>query len=219
MKKLLIGVVLFALLTSCASPMPNISGDAKIPDPDAAFFFIRGYEAELAHNWQEAESHYRKALSIDPVSRYIRIQLGYVLNRMEKTDEVLVLMNSLLREEPDDVHALRLKAEILRQQKKYHDAVGVLERLSKLQPDNKDNLLMLGMLHYYLDQHDRAIDVLGELLSKDPSAYKVFDLLGSIYIDKKDYDTAAEYLRMAIKFNPDTDTAYFKLGIIAEFPD
>ncbi len=216
MNKLPFFALSFLLFFACASPDSKAAEDRKIADPDAAFFFIRGYEAELSHNWHEAERHYLRALEKDPESRHIRVQLGYVLVRMDRSDEALVLMDALLVEQPEDLNALKLKGDLLRQQKKYRDAVPVFEKIADLQPGNTDNLFELGLLHYFLGRHDQAIEVLGELVKRDAGSFRAFDLLGSVYIDKKDYDRASEFLKTAIGINPDLDTAYFKLGAIAE---
>lgn len=110
----MLSIIVASLCFSCASRQPKASEDANMPAPDAAYFFIRGYEAEMSHQWGEAEQFYRKALDVDPSSLYVRVQLGYVLYRQGNADEVLKLMEDILRDHPDNVQALKLSAEILR---------------------------------------------------------------------------------------------------------
>ena len=64
-----------------------------------------------------------------------------------------------------------------------------------------------------------AVEILEDLLKKDPEAFQALDLLGAIYMDRKEYEKAADYLKKAVAVNPDLETAYFKLGVISEIRD
>jgi tetratricopeptide (TPR) repeat protein len=215
MKKIVFGLVVALLVSACSSQQQKPS-DFRMPEPDAAYYFIRGYESEMSHDWAEAEKHYLKALAVDPESVYLRIQFAYLLVRMGRADEGVATADAVLRDQPDNIPALKFKGDLFRDQKKYQSAIEIYLRLAALQADPPDILFMLSLLFYYNDEHERSGDMLEKIITRDPGAYNALDLLGSVLLDKKEYDRAEGYLKKAIEVNPNLDTAYFKLGLIAE---
>src|SRR5512134_1762138 len=121
MKRILFLLIMIPLVTACAARQQKVSEDVRMPAPDAAYYFIRGYDAEMSHAWSEAEQFYRQALETDPGSVYVRVQLGYVLYRKGSSDEALNLVEGILKDHPDYIHALKLLAEIYRDKKQYRD--------------------------------------------------------------------------------------------------
>ena len=146
MKRIFILLPAILLISFCTAQQTKAAEGVRVPASDSAYYFIRGYEAEMSHKWDEAEQFYRKALEIDPLSVHLKVQLAYVLFRTGNTAEVMELTDSILKDNPDSVPALKLKAELYKDKKQYRDAAQIYDRLTELEPDNTEMLFMAGVL-------------------------------------------------------------------------
>ena len=85
--------------------------------------------------WEEAETEYRKAVTLDPKSRSARLSLAITLFSELKNDEAFSLDESLLSEDPADPEANLLAGEILVQRNQFSEAEPYLLKCVSLKPE------------------------------------------------------------------------------------
>jgi len=154
-------VLLLALTASCA-PSNQVARQPEKPSPpqDAYYLFMLGYNAEKEGKWEEALTHYNKALQLDPSSSSVKTQISHVLLRTGKIKEALSMAEDTVKADPDYVPALMLLGELYNSQKRSEDSIKIYERILVIEPDNQEAALFLGLLYASLDQHVKATEIL-----------------------------------------------------------
>lgn len=213
---LVIGIFLGVIISAPAdvqafAPRGNAAG--------ASYHFMRGYAADLSHDWKVALEQYEKALSLDPSSIFLKRQVIYARYRNGDADGAVALLQTALSENPDSVEILELAGEIYKDLNKPQDAIGVYQKIITFDPDNAEAQFNLGVLAYFQDDRAMAKEILGRLVRNHPETIRAIDILAAIAIDEKEYDEAKAYLERILSVREDYDPAYLKLGVISEMQD
>ncbi len=208
---------LFLLLSSCATVRPVVVAEAPAHHKfEADYYYMLGYEAFISGQWDQSLTYYKKALEFDPASQYLQVQIGHFLYRKGDVAEALAMAEGVLKDNPDNLKALMLQSEIYNSQKRVKDTVALLNRIRKLAPDDDTEVMgFLGKLYYNNDMADDALDVFSKVVQKDPDDFVALDYLASLYLDRKDYAKAEEYLNKELEIKQ-LESVYFRLGVIKE---
>jgi len=217
--KKIFSVALLLLLCSCTAARHEIVAETGPQHRfEADYYYMLGYEAFISGDWDNSLANYKRALEFDPKSPYLRAQIGHFLFRRGDVPGALAMVEEVLKENPDNVRALMLQAEIFDSQKKVAELSVILGRLRKLAPEDPEVMMFAGKVYYNNDMVDDALDAFGRVVQKDPDEFVALDYMGSIYLDRKDYARAEEYLKRVLEIRQ-LDTVYFKLGIIREIQE
>lgn len=213
-------VILAMLLSSCATAHKDVVSGVPSPHPfEADYYYMRGYEAFISGEWDETLAQYRKALEYDPKSPFLRVQIGHLLFRKGEVSEALALAEGVVRDYPDNIKALMLLTEIYSSQKRSADAVAALGRVKGLaSADDPEVMMFLGKAYYSHDMTDEALAAFIKAAENDPHEFIAMDYIGSIYLEKKEYDKAEEYLKKVLEVRP-LESVHFKLGVIHELQE
>ncbi len=107
-------------------------------------------------NYKNAESEFRKGLSIDPLSIALTINLGLSLAKQNKYLQAEKVYNKALKLKPDSLEALINLADIYKYSKP-KIARNYLEKALKIQPNNKNALDMCGFTWFMEKKYDQAL--------------------------------------------------------------
>ena len=167
-------------------------------DPDSPHMHVLiGDVYRQKHQWDDAETEYRKAMALDPTSHGARLNLGIVLFTELKTDEALAVAESLLVEAPDDPETNMLAGEILVQEHRFQEAEPYLSRCQNLGPDLVPHLhVLLGQVYAATNRVPAAISEykLGLMSDEDGSIHYQ---LARLYEKSGDKGAAAESIRLS----------------------
>jgi len=94
----------------------------------------------------------------------------------------------------------------------YKSAVSILERISKINPEDTDILYNLGMCYTELGDPQRTIDLLEDRSVKTPYFSNVHVALGYSYSKINDFENAESCFRIALKLDPNNEFALRNLG-------
>lgn len=129
----------------------------------------------------------------------------------DKPDWVLVYFDYdaviFLRNIPENQQwILGNKIDLIKYQTQKFDLLGLgAINISPYQYTNRANIL------YRLDLYDSAFEEVQEALRIAPDA-RAFRILGSVYLERKEYELAYEYLRKAKIMDPSDNEVHYKLG-------
>lgn len=136
-------------------------------------------------------------------------------------DVALEQLEDVVRRNPQDAQA-RLAVGIAYIARGYNDsAIEQFQEVLKLEENNQTALMGLGRTHLQKDELDKALAPLLKVveLNKDNPRRRTLDQLeavyydlGLIYVRKKDYPKAVEYLAEALEINSTDADAWFVLG-------
>ena len=144
----------------------------------------------------------------------IHILEAGILTLIGDLEPARTILNNVLLIEPNNLEArLGLARLDLADGKKRHAALQFLETL-KISPDNIHALLNLALLYEELDEEDVSLIYLEQAFRHYTDNPAVYYTAGRYYYNKKDYISAADYLKTALALKTDYFDAKQLLGNI-----
>ncbi|MCB9228937.1 MAG: tetratricopeptide repeat protein [Deltaproteobacteria bacterium] len=109
----------------------------------------------------------------------------------EKAEKIL---DEVLAEDPDYLHALRLKARLCSRMGRHEEAISILEMVTQKSPQNIRSMLCLGSAYVDASQHDKAREVFGRVKGLDAENTDLRDEEGKLAFKEGDIPLAARLL-------------------------
>ncbi len=107
---------------------------------------------------------------------------------------------------------LNNRAVALVGEKKYDEAIGLLEEAARLKPEYADAYMNLGSAHMLAGRAEKGAELLKHSIELDPKCPKARNQLGVTYEKLGKYDLAIESLKKSVELNPDYALGNFNLG-------
>lgn len=105
------------------------------------------------------------------------------------------------------------------QQKRYVDAIKLLESAGAIDPSNDQVFWNLAIVHMEMRKFDRAKDDLQKAIAQNPESAGYQEKLGTVTMELEDWDGAKAAFEKAIEIDPEIFKAYYKLAQVAEHMD
>jgi len=130
--------------------------------------------------------------------------------------EALAEADAILRDHPEEVAALKIKANAAYLLADVPTAKSTFIRLLDRHPNDEDGAYMLGRIYYQEGNLDLAIGQFERVLRIAPGSYKALDNLGLCYDARGDTESATRYFLKAIelveKDHPEYEWPYINLA-------
>ncbi|HEY4492752.1 MAG TPA: tetratricopeptide repeat protein, partial [Acidobacteriota bacterium] len=123
-------------------------------------------------------------------------------------------LQTVLKEEPANLRALRLAASISMDTKKYEEALQTLDSLLKIDPTDVRALSHKARLLSYLQRDQDALRAYETLVSYRPLEEQEAIQVAAIYLTAKNVGAAERYFRLALNSNEQSIPAWQGLGLI-----
>ncbi|RMF55950.1 MAG: hypothetical protein D6748_14435 [Calditrichaeota bacterium] len=81
----------------------------------------------------------------------------------------------------------------------------------ELEPGRFSSSIYLGKCYFFQKRYNKAYQILSKLLPRDVNYPDLYNLLGLIMLEKKNYGAAFKYFKQALKFNSSYIEVYFNL--------
>lgn len=209
----------------------------QAPDRAASYYhaaMARLYE-EMASSYGRAEyaskaiEEYRLAIAADPSSEYLSAALAELYSRTGRIRDAVLEAQEILQRDPDNLEAHRLLGRIylrslgdsqgqsseVQSQEVLKLAIAQYEALTRLEPKNPDNHLMLGGLYIINRELPKAETELKTALQADPNSEEVVTQLARLYNEEGNSKLAIETLN-AVPESARTSKMYSTLGATYE---
>lgn len=166
---------------------------------------------------QQATRAVETYVSFDPSSEYYasaRYRAIDILRRQDKFDEALKIAEETIASQIDRAADFyTLAAQILAAQKKFGDAITLLDSGFEKYPDRFDLLFLKAVNQERNKQFERCIDTLKALLAQDPEHAAAHNYLGYLYAERKEHlDEAEAHIKKALEIKPDDGYYLDSLG-------
>jgi Flp pilus assembly protein TadD len=161
-----------------------------------------------------AESHYKKAIDVNPNVPELYISLGGFYVRTNKTDKALAEYSTAIQKDPNSLSALMALGIIYDSQKKYDQAKAFYQKALKINPRFPPAANNLAYLYAELGENiDVALSLASSAKEQFPDDPHISDTLGWIYYKKNVFGRASTYLKEASEKVPDNPVIRYHLGM------
>ncbi len=167
-------------------------------------------------NSKEALNAYNKALDLNPGNIAVRLKLARFELLGGNNKKAHEGINTVLSQRPDDLEALKLKADLLEQENRFEESAAVFQKIADLAADQGEKTeAYLGRARNLarLGQPDNAEKVLLEAVDTDTHNIKTRLVLYNFYANTGKPEKAEQVLLQSIQTNPNNSDLYILLGI------
>ena len=184
----------------------------RLEDRAAAYHaFMRGRSLDRTGEVEAAVGAYRRAAELDPGSSGIWAELADLYARRNRPDEAIDAGNEALDRDPDDRDAHRILGLVYAARVQSREdplpadvdlAIEHLERARNRQAPDALQSITLGRLHLSMGRPGAAVEVLTDLLDREPQFTDAQVLLGRAHEALEHWEAAAAAYERAVQYSP-----------------
>lgn len=179
---------------------------------NTSYYLISGKFYEYVKNYKKAEELYKNALKIDPLYAQVLKRLTVVYLLQDNTKDALTYINMVDIVE-QDVDYYLLKAECYSLDKKYKEAIPVLEEGVKHNPTNANILAMLASIYEETGNQKEALKYIEKAVKIEPNNHIYQNFLGFLYAEMDiKLNDALKLVEKALSQEPDNAAYLDSLG-------
>lgn len=171
------------------------------------------YEKE--ENYSLAIDEYIRTTEINNKDLKVNYKIAGLLNRDERVDEAIVILQDILKKKPEYYKATNLLGEILFTNERYKEAINVYMNALRFNPGNYDLYYNLGMAYTMINDFQRAKEFYQKAAEINSLLYNAKLSIGQIALIAGDLEEAEKYFKESIKGEDVEAGSYYYLAQIA----
>lgn len=172
--------------------------------------FNRGKNQESEYN--SSVTYFQTASAIQPDSAGAYVNQAYSLMNANRSNEAIGPFEMALEKGDTDVDTYRFLASLYQANDRFGDSIDLLEQASSLYPDDVDLQTELLNAFQLAGQIDRAMEMYGSAVERDPDNKLFRYNYGSLLVQVERYDEAIVQLIAALGIDPEYGNAHYNLG-------
>ena len=170
-----------------------------------------GQSLALLGRGREADAAFEEFFEQAPSKGQVALAMDHL--RADRKGEAIDTLRSALREDPDNVDALRCLAGIyMREEERVSDAEALLRRATALAPDFAAAWSMLGTLLHEAGRHREAIDCFRTAATLEPDNAAAWAGLATTYAHVGEVQKSIDAYDRSIALNPDVAGVHMGYG-------
>jgi predicted CXXCH cytochrome family protein len=142
----------------------------------------------------KAEENYREAIRIDELFYPAKTNLVLIYYQEGKTDSVVRLCLEMIAHNPESSDGYYYLALLYGEQKRYMEAIELLESASSRARGNMRILYNLGLLYQMTGQNEKCVATFSKGLEIDPCSFEILYALYAFFMNRNERDRAAPYV-------------------------
>lgn len=206
------------MLASSADYAPKTAANAPIPWPPylAMYHYSLGILHVQEENRVAAIKEFEKALTYDPLSPQIAIELASASAEQGDIPRAIAICEKVLSHHPDAVDLQLILGGLYMNTKDYGRAVAQYRKVLALDPKNVNAHLYLGSVYSEIKEYGKAVDVFESLLRVDPDHVTGNYYRGKMLAEDGRYGEAETALKKTLTIQPTFDSALIELALLYE---
>lgn len=164
---------------------------------DAQSWMLKGEVALSKRDAVTAEEYFSRAVQLDDNSFSARVGLVRALLEQQKTEQTREHLDYLAKHLPDHPLVNYLTAVAAKQRNDLTNAKSALLRVRNVQPDHLPSMLLLGSVHYLLQEYEQAAQELRRYVTADSDHVPARKLLAASLLKLNNPVEAIEALKHA----------------------
>jgi tetratricopeptide (TPR) repeat protein len=173
------------------------------------FSFMTFTQAKV---WKNSETLWTNVLDRFPNASAALNNRGNYYAEIGKPEKASADLSRAFAINPSSTEVIISQSNALRNQKKYKEAIEVVNKGIEKEPNNVDLLNTRANAYFEMQNYNAAIEDYEAALTIDPNYPKSYSNLGSAYFRLKKYDQAIENYNKAIELKPDYKDAMINKG-------
>jgi len=180
---------------------------------------VKAFNIELPtmNKLEEALKQADEKIASDPENLNLYYAKEHILIYFNKYTELLDLLEEMLERFPKEVKEIRLKqAFVLKEQRNLDEGFNIIKELIVKYPQDKDLIIYKVYWLQYLNEKEKALNLIRGLIDDEPQNGVYHDTYGEILMAYRDYENAIREFQKTIEINNETwysFQTYIKLGI------
>jgi tetratricopeptide (TPR) repeat protein len=140
--------------------------------------------------------------------------LAEAYTKAGRLDEADAVYNSLAGYNPTEAKGYYTRAyQMYDTAGMFDKAVGPLQKIIELDPNNETNYYYLGMAYFRAEQYDGAVTAFQKAAELKPDFEHAWYQIGSSYFSAKKYREAAAAYKKYVEIKPDDPTGWLNIGV------
>ncbi len=163
--------------------------------------------------YSEALPILSRAIAASPRNAGLYAQMGTALSKSGKADSARTMLATSLALSPSNVTVMVQLGSLYLDKKAYEDAFRLFRVAAQAQPWNSDILFKAGLCREKTEDLDVATDYYRKAALADTANVLAFGHLGSVYFQRKMYDSSVIAYRAAAALEPENPGVFINMGI------
>ena len=157
----------------------------------------KDYQEEL----KRTEKALKQVLQSNPRDVQKQVELGITYELQGELAKASAAFEEVLKFDPNRLEIYSLLGPIYERQERYDEALRTYQRLEQLDPNLPAIIFgaMASIYHFHKKMLPDALAYAQKALAADPNSWRVHNLLGVIYTDKREFKPAVDAFRSAMQ--------------------
>lgn len=171
------------------------------------------YEKE--GKYSVAIDEYIRATDLNNKDIKLNYKIAFLLNKDERSEDAIIVLQDLLKKNPEYYDATNLLGEILYTGERYKEAINVYMNALRYNPGNYDLYYNLGMVYTMVNDFQRAKEFYQKAAEINSLLYNAKLSLGQIALIAGDLDEAEKFFEESLKGKDVESGSYYYLSQVA----
>ena len=160
----------------------------------------KDYQKEL----EQTEKVLKQVLQSNPRDVQKQVELGITYELQGELAKAANAFEEALKYDPNRPELYSLLGPIYERQERYDEALRTYHRLEELEPNLPAIIFgaMASIYHFHKEMLPEALQYAQKALAADANSWRVHNLLGAIYTDKKEFGGAVDAFKAAMRLAP-----------------
>ena len=160
----------------------------------------KDYQEEL----KQTEKVLKQALQVNPQDVQKQVELGITYELQGELAKSAGAFEEALKYEPNRLELYSLLGPIYERQERYDEALRTYQRLEKLDPNLPAIIFgaIASIYHFHKKMLPEALQYAQKALAVDANSWRLHNLLGVIYTDRKEFGQAVDAFKAAMRLAP-----------------
>ena len=180
-------------------------------EPDNGEVYLA--KAELYHNEGDSimydkmiyQALTRESLPVDTKLKVLNNYIGQLLEENDSSERIVKFFDVLIEQHPHESGIHRLYSQYLTTIKDYDKAIEQLQYALDTDPGNAEDWTRIMFVSMLADKKEKAIEAANKSLEYNPENIGLYQYIGPIYTQLKQYDKAVETFKQALEKADSTD--------------
>ncbi len=181
-------------------------------DKTIGHLMLQAGQAFESGNIREALRKVQEAKRRMPLNNEVKLALAHVLLRLNRVEDALEHLYTLLSNDPKNPGYLRLVGYCYESLGQYDEALEIYDRFSRVVRSSEKPEMYKGGVYFQMGKVDEAIKCYSRAVTRNPDTPVTHEALGAAWLKEERYNEAIVAFEKAIKLDPSFARAYNSLG-------